>query len=238
MTPGLIHLGAGTHSGGYQRRFISGLIMGGLITYVVRRQRLWGMLIESIGINETSLAVGWYQLSGSACCGLSGYPASAPRWLVWSWLPTSRELMPTMRAYGWSLMPFLAVVIGGNSLLGGRFSIIASLLGALIIQSVNSVILLSGMPPEFNLVIKALLIIVILFIQSPAVQHAIYLFRASTLRPMRPVRMAPKNNQDRQGESVMMKSPRLPLYMTMATFVLAYMLCIPGNSPACSPAGL
>ena len=62
----------------------------------------------------------------------------------------------------------LAVVIGGNSLFGGRFSIVASLIGAMIIQAVNTGILLSGFPPEFNLVIKAGIIVVILVIQSPA----------------------------------------------------------------------
>ncbi len=55
------------------------------------------------------------------------------------------------------------------------------MLGALIIQSVNSLILLSGMPVEFNLVIKALIIIAILVIQSPTVKHYIYLLRASAL---------------------------------------------------------
>ena len=64
----------------------------------------------------------------------------------------------------------LAVVVGGNSLLGGRFSIIGSLVGAMIIQAVNTGILLSGFPPEFNLIIKAIIIIVILVIQSPAMQ--------------------------------------------------------------------
>ncbi|MBW8282717.1 MAG: ABC transporter permease [Rhizobium sp.] len=73
----------------------------------------------------------------------------------------------------------LAVVVGGNSLLGGRFSIAGSLLGALIIQSINTGILLSGFPPEFNLIIKAAIIVIILVIQSPAVQSlAAYVRRA------------------------------------------------------------
>ena len=49
----------------------------------------------------------------------------------------------------------LAVVIGGTSLLGGRFSLVLAVLGALIIQAMNTGILLSGFPPEFNLVVKA-----------------------------------------------------------------------------------
>jgi simple sugar transport system permease protein len=63
----------------------------------------------------------------------------------------------------------LAVVIGGTSLNGGRFSILASLIGALIIQSINTGILVSGFPPEFNLIIKAGIIIVVLTLQSPAI---------------------------------------------------------------------
>ena len=39
----------------------------------------------------------------------------------------------------------LAVAIGGTSLLGGRFSILASLIGALIIQSINTGILLADL---------------------------------------------------------------------------------------------
>jgi simple sugar transport system permease protein len=71
----------------------------------------------------------------------------------------------------------LAVVVGGTSLLGGRFSIAASLLGALIIQSINTGILLSGFPPEFNLIIKAAIIVLILVIQSPRAQSAFVWFR-------------------------------------------------------------
>ena len=61
----------------------------------------------------------------------------------------------------------LAVVIGGTSLLGGRFSIPMSVLGALIIQAMNTGILISGFPPEFNLMVKAGIIILILVLQSP-----------------------------------------------------------------------
>ncbi len=59
------------------------------------------------------------------------------------------------------------MVVGGTSLLGGRFSIAASVLGAVIIQAINTGILLSGFPPEFNLIIKAAIIIFILVLQSP-----------------------------------------------------------------------
>lgn len=59
------------------------------------------------------------------------------------------------------------MVIGGNALLGGRFPILASLIGAMITQTVNTGILLAGFPPEYNLLIKASIVLAILLIQSP-----------------------------------------------------------------------
>lgn len=61
----------------------------------------------------------------------------------------------------------LAVVIGGTSLFGGRFSLILAVLGALIIQTMNTGILLSGYPPEFNLLVKAVVVLAVLLLQSP-----------------------------------------------------------------------
>ena len=177
VNPGLIHIGAGTILG-IPTPIVIWICLGAIVTFIVRRTAL-GMLIEAIGINETSsrlaginsrvLLVTVYLVSGF-CAAIAGVVVAA-----------DIKGADANNAGLWmELDAILAVVIGGTSLLGGRFSILASLIGALIIQSVNSVILLSGMPPEFNLVIKALLIIAILFIQSPAVKHAIYLFRASS----------------------------------------------------------
>ncbi|MEM5584584.1 ABC transporter permease [Roseibium sp. AS2] len=176
VNPGLIHLGAGTVAG-IPTPILIWIGLGLIVTAAVRKTAL-GMLIEAIGINESSsrlaginsrvLIVSVYLISG-VCAALAGVIVAA-----------DIKGADANNAGLWlELDAILAVVIGGNSLLGGRFSIIASLLGALIIQSVNSVILLSGMPPEFNLVIKALIIIAILVIQSPTVKHALYILRAS-----------------------------------------------------------
>ncbi|WP_051420017.1 ABC transporter permease [Candidatus Sodalis pierantonius] len=61
----------------------------------------------------------------------------------------------------------LAVVIGGGSLLGGRFHLLLSLVGVLILQGMNTGILLSGYQPEFNLVVKAIVVLLVLMVQSP-----------------------------------------------------------------------
>ncbi|MEE3317648.1 MAG: ABC transporter permease [Pseudomonadota bacterium] len=175
---GLIRLGAGTILG-IPTPILIWIALGAFAAFAVRRTAL-GMLIEAIGINERSsrlaginsrvLLMCVYMVSG-ICAALAGVIVAA-----------DIKGADANNAGLWlELDAILAVVIGGNSLLGGRFSIIASLIGAMIIQSVNSVILLSGMAPELNLVIKALLILSILVIQSPRVSHFIYILRATVL---------------------------------------------------------
>ena len=61
----------------------------------------------------------------------------------------------------------LAVVIGGGSLMGGRFNLLLSVIGALIIQGMNTGILLSGFQPELNQVVKAVVVLCVLIVQSP-----------------------------------------------------------------------
>lgn len=60
----------------------------------------------------------------------------------------------------------LAVAIGGTNLMGGRFSIPASIAGALIVQSITTTVLALGVPAAFIRVLKAVLIIVICLSQS------------------------------------------------------------------------
>lgn len=67
----------------------------------------------------------------------------------------------------------LAVVIGGASLMGGRFNLLLSLIGALIIQGMNTGILLSGYQPQWNQVVKAIVVLLVLVLQSPAFIKAI-----------------------------------------------------------------
>jgi simple sugar transport system permease protein len=60
----------------------------------------------------------------------------------------------------------LAVAIGGTSLNGGRFSIPASVVGALIIQSITTTVYATGVPPQITQVIMAILVIFICLFQS------------------------------------------------------------------------
>ena len=61
----------------------------------------------------------------------------------------------------------LAVTLGGTSLTGGRFSLAGTLVGALIIQTLTSMIYSIGVPPEVNMVVKAILVFAVMLLQSP-----------------------------------------------------------------------
>jgi len=137
-----------------------------LVTGLVVRRSSLGLLIEATGGNPRAS-----ELSGvgikmmivavyvwcSLCAALAGIIAAA-------------DIMgaDANNAGLWlELDAILAVVIGGTSLFGGRFSLLYAVLGALIIQAMNTGILLSGYPPEFNLVVKAAVVLVVLLLQSP-----------------------------------------------------------------------
>ncbi|MEF2070410.1 ABC transporter permease [Consotaella aegiceratis] len=165
--PGLIFVGSGSVLG-LPMPFVIWILMAVLIVAIVRRTAL-GLLIEAIGINRRastlagvnsrSLLLAVYATSG-LCAAAAGVIAAAD----------IRGADANNAGLWLELDAILAVVIGGTSLLGGRFSIVGSLIGAMIMQAVNTGILVAGFPPEFNLIIKAAIILVILIVQSPASQ--------------------------------------------------------------------
>lgn len=137
-----------------------------VVVAVIMRRTALGMLIEATGINRSASAlagvnatviiIAVYAVSG-LCAALAGIVATAD----------IRGADANNAGLWLELDAILAVVIGGNSLLGGRFSIAGSIIGALIIQTINTGIVLAGFPSEYNLVIKAGLVVVILVVQSP-----------------------------------------------------------------------
>ena len=69
----------------------------------------------------------------------------------------------------------LAVVIGGGSLMGGRIYLGLTVIGAIVIQALTTSILISGLPPEYNLIIKALVVLFVLVLQSDNARHNLML---------------------------------------------------------------
>lgn len=150
------------------------------VAALMRRTAL-GLLVEAVGINRratalagvnaTVLLIAVYVAAG-LCAALSGLIVTAD----------IRGADANNAGLWLELDAILAVVIGGNSLLGGRFSIAASVIGALIITTISIGIRLAGFPAEYNLVIKAVLVLAILVLQSPRTAHEWQALRAGFIR--------------------------------------------------------
>ncbi|MFC0200235.1 ABC transporter permease [Paracoccus rhizosphaerae] len=174
--PGFAWLGSGVLLGLPVPTWIW-ILTAAAVGLAVRRTAL-GLLIESVGVNRrasalagvnaTLLLIAVYVLSG-LCAALAGIVETAD----------IRGADANNAGLWLELDAILAVVIGGNSLMGGRFSIVASILGALIIQTIGTGILLAGFPSEYNLVIKAALVLIILVLQSPRIAAEWNLWRES-----------------------------------------------------------
>ncbi len=141
------------------------LLIALLIGLLVRKTAL-GLFLEATGINlraarnagvnGTAIVIVAYVISG-LCAAIAGIIVAAD----------IRAADANNAGLWLELDAILAVVIGGTALTGGRFNLFLSLIGALIIQAMNTGILLSGFQPELNQVVKALVVMVVLLLQSP-----------------------------------------------------------------------
>ncbi|MBK8021978.1 MAG: ABC transporter permease [Chloroflexi bacterium] len=136
-----------------------------IIVWVLIRRTALGLLIESVGanarasfyagINARLITLMVYVVSG-VCAAIAG--------LI---ITTDIKGADANNAGLWLEMDaILAVVIGGTLLSGGRFHLALSVVGALIIQSIQTGIFVSGLPPTFNLIVQALVILALLLLQS------------------------------------------------------------------------
>jgi simple sugar transport system permease protein len=147
-----------------------------LVTLLVRRTAL-GLLIESVGVNDrasyyagiqaNAIKIFVYVLSG-ICAAIAGMIVAGE---VKSADPHKAGLFSELDA-------ILAVVIGGTSLLGGRFYLALSVMGVLIIQSMLVGLYVSTLHPTTNLVVKAVVVLAVLLLQSPE-------FRRFITQPLR-----------------------------------------------------
>lgn len=67
----------------------------------------------------------------------------------------------------------LAVVIGGTPMEGGKYNLKGTVVGVLIIQTLTTTILTRGVPPEYTTIVKAVVVLAVLIIQSRKVREMI-----------------------------------------------------------------
>jgi galactofuranose transport system permease protein len=143
-----------------------------LTVALVRRTAL-GMMVESVGGNaEASRLVGisaWRikvmaYMFAALCAAIAGLMISS-----------NVSAADGNNAGLWiELDAILAVVIGGTSLTGGRFYIGGTVVGALVIQTLSTTIYTIGVPTQATLVFKAVVVICVCLMQSPAFRAKVF----------------------------------------------------------------
>jgi ribose/xylose/arabinose/galactoside ABC-type transport system permease subunit len=128
-----------------------------------------GMYVQSVGINKNAARIAGYQskriiftafvISG-LCAGIAGLVA------------TSRIYSADTNNIGLNLEldAILAVALGGNSLGGGKFRLSGSIIGAYTIQAITTTLYALGVSSAQAPVFKAIIVILIVTIQAPAVK--------------------------------------------------------------------
>lgn len=141
---------------------VAGMLL--LLLWVLRRTAL-GLFIQAVGINPVASRFAGIQARGLmfgvyAFCGLAAGLAGL---IVCSNVKSADGNNAGLLL---ELDAILAVTLGGTSLAGGKFNLIGSLIGALIIQSLTYAIYSIGVPPEINMVVKALVVFSVCLLQS------------------------------------------------------------------------
>lgn len=180
-------LGAG-YAFGLPVAILVSLSVFALVGLLTRRTAL-GMLLESVGINpEASRLAGvrhrtivfTVYVFCALCAGIAGLM-----------IASNISAADANNAGLWIEMDaILAVVIGGTSLSGGRFSLTGTILGALIIQALTTTVYTAGITPETTLVFKALVVVAVCLLQAPRFRT---LMTRRWRRPTRPGPASPVN---------------------------------------------
>jgi len=133
--------------------------------WLMTRKTAIGMFIESVGINfrssfysgidEKKIKLMVYTFCG-LCAGIAGLVASSN-------IRTSDSNNIGLTT---ELDAILAVVIGGTSMAGGRFSLLASMVGALVMQAITQSMYAIGVPAFALQAIKAVVVVLVILLYS------------------------------------------------------------------------
>jgi simple sugar transport system permease protein len=140
-----------------------------VITWLLTRKTAIGMFIESVGINfrssffsgidEKKIKLLVYTFCGF-CAGIAGLVASSN-------VKTSDANNIGLTT---ELDAILAVVIGGTAMAGGRFSLLASMVGALVMQAITQSMYAIGVPAFALQAIKAIVVVFVILLYSDQVR--------------------------------------------------------------------
>lgn len=118
------------------------------------------------GINVRLVKILAYLISG-LCAGISGIILTAD----------VKSADANYMGMWMELDAILSVVIGGTSMSGGRFNLFGTIVGALIIQTLITTILTKGVQVQFTLIVKSIVVIFVIIIQSERIRNYLRILR-------------------------------------------------------------
>jgi ribose/xylose/arabinose/galactoside ABC-type transport system permease subunit len=157
--------------GGWAILPISAYIVVGVfvLAWLLTRKTAIGLFIESVGVNarssffsgieEKKIKLLAYTFCGFAA-GVAGLVASS----------NIRTSDANNIGLDYELDAILAVVIGGTLMTGGRFSLLASIVGGLVIQAITTSMYAVGVAANAVLAIKGVVVILVILLYSEQVR--------------------------------------------------------------------
>ena len=137
-----------------------------LLLWIFTRRTAFGLFIESTGINRsaaklsgiksTQILLVIYAISG-LCAVIAGI-LSASNILA---------IQPARAGEDMELSAILAVVLGGTNMKGGKFNLGGTVVGAIILDLMTRSMTFLGVGIQYTMFINAVIIVVIVLIQSP-----------------------------------------------------------------------
>ncbi len=152
---------------------------------VIERRTALGMLTEAVGINPEAS-----RLAGVRARGIiwGAYAASGLLAGFAGVLYSSNIMAADANAAGLyiELDAILAVVLGGTSLMGGKFSIAGTVVGVFTIQTLKSTITFLGVPPAVSPLFLAIVVVIVVLVQSPRMRGYLRGIGRARRRPSTP----------------------------------------------------
>jgi simple sugar transport system permease protein len=140
-----------------------------VVAWLLTRKTAIGLFIESVGISsrssfysgidEKKIKLLAYTFCGF-CAGVAGLVASS----------NIRTSDANNIGLNLELDAILAVVIGGTLMAGGRFSLLASIIGGLVIQATTTSMYAIGVPANAVIAIKGLVVVFVILLYSEQVR--------------------------------------------------------------------
>ena len=139
------------------------------VVMIFVRRTAFGTFVESVGINPSASRVTGLK-SGKIIIivyTLTGF-LSGVAGLIYSSRISSCD--SNNAGVNYEMDAILAVVLGGTSMTGGKFSLTGTIIGSLIIRTITTLVYYFGITSESIMAFKAIIILVVIIIQSEPVR--------------------------------------------------------------------